>query len=252
MPHTSDTRILGYEPLLSPAALLEELPLGPAEADMVERSRSEVRAVLDGEDDRLLVVAGPCSVHDPAAGLDYARAAGRAARGARGGPARGHAGLLREAAHGDRLEGPDQRPRHGRHPRRAPGPAAGPAVPARRGLPGTAGRLRVAGPDHPAVHRRRRGVGCDRRADHREPGAPPARLRPVHADRVQERHRRRRAGGRGRLPGRGRGAHLLRRHPGRGGGGGHHRGQPRLPRHPAGRAARPQLRARAGAHARWR
>ena len=32
MPHTSDTRILGYEPLLSPAALLEELPLGPAEA----------------------------------------------------------------------------------------------------------------------------------------------------------------------------------------------------------------------------
>ena len=73
MPHTSDTRILGYEPLLSPAALLEELPLGPAESDMVERSRSEVRAVLDGEDDRLLVVAGPCSVHDPAAGLDYAR-----------------------------------------------------------------------------------------------------------------------------------------------------------------------------------
>ena len=73
MPHTSDTRILGYEPLLSPAALLEELPLGAAESDMVERSRSEVRAVLDGEDDRLLVVAGPCSVHDPAAGLDYAR-----------------------------------------------------------------------------------------------------------------------------------------------------------------------------------
>ena len=72
MPHTSDTRILGYEPLLSPAALLEELPLGPAEAEMVERSRAEVRAVLDGEDDRLLVVAGPCSVHDPAAGLDYA------------------------------------------------------------------------------------------------------------------------------------------------------------------------------------
>ena len=32
MPHTSDTRILGYEPLLSPAALLEELPLRPAEA----------------------------------------------------------------------------------------------------------------------------------------------------------------------------------------------------------------------------
>ncbi len=72
MPHTSDTRILGYEPLLSPAALLEELPLAAAAADEVARSRAEVRAVLDGEDDRLLVVAGPCSVHDPAAGLDYA------------------------------------------------------------------------------------------------------------------------------------------------------------------------------------
>ena len=73
MPHTSDTRILGYEPLLSPAALLEELPLAAAAADQVAKSRAEVRAVLDGEDDRLLVVAGPCSVHDPAAGLDYAR-----------------------------------------------------------------------------------------------------------------------------------------------------------------------------------
>jgi 3-deoxy-7-phosphoheptulonate synthase len=73
MPHTSDTRILGYEPLLSPAALLDELPLAASAADGVARSRAEVRAVLDGEDDRLLVVAGPCSVHDPVAGLDYAR-----------------------------------------------------------------------------------------------------------------------------------------------------------------------------------
>lgn len=73
MPHTSDTRVLRYEPLLAPAALLEELPLGRDEAGMVERSRAEVQAVLDGVDDRLLVVAGPCSVHDPAAGLEYAR-----------------------------------------------------------------------------------------------------------------------------------------------------------------------------------
>ena len=79
MPHTSDTRILGYEPLLSPAALLEELPLGPAEADMVERSRAEVRAVLDGEDDRLVVVVGPCSVHDPAAGRTTPAASPRGA-----------------------------------------------------------------------------------------------------------------------------------------------------------------------------
>ena len=73
MPPTSDVRVLGYEPLLAPEALLAELPLGSREADLVELSRAEVRAVLDGADDRLLVVAGPCSVHDPAAALDYAR-----------------------------------------------------------------------------------------------------------------------------------------------------------------------------------
>ena len=72
MSRVRDTRIVGYEPLLSPAALLAELPLGEAEAQTVERTRTEVRAVLDGTDDRLLVVTGPCSVHDPKAALDYA------------------------------------------------------------------------------------------------------------------------------------------------------------------------------------
>ena len=72
MPRTGDTRITGYEPLLSPAALLDELPLTDDAAATVERTRAEVRAVLDGSDDRLLVIAGPCSVHDPAAALDYA------------------------------------------------------------------------------------------------------------------------------------------------------------------------------------
>jgi 3-deoxy-7-phosphoheptulonate synthase len=72
MPRTRDTRITGYEPLLSPAALLDELPLTEPAGRTVERTRAEVRAVLDGRDDRLLVVAGPCSVHDPAAALDYA------------------------------------------------------------------------------------------------------------------------------------------------------------------------------------
>ena len=72
MPRVSDTRVVAYEPLLSPAALLDEFPLDDAREAAVERSRAEVRAVLDGADDRLLVVSGPCSVHDPAAGLDYA------------------------------------------------------------------------------------------------------------------------------------------------------------------------------------
>jgi 3-deoxy-7-phosphoheptulonate synthase len=77
MSRVSDTRVVAYEPLLTPAALLDELPLDGAMAATVERSRAEVQAVLDGADDRLLVVVGPCSVHDPVAALDYA---GRLAR----------------------------------------------------------------------------------------------------------------------------------------------------------------------------
>jgi len=68
----ADTHIVGYEQLISPTALLDELPLSEEAAASVARSRDEVRAVLDGSDDRLLVIAGPCSVHDPAAALDYA------------------------------------------------------------------------------------------------------------------------------------------------------------------------------------
>ena len=71
--HTSDTRILDYEPLLAPAALLQELPLGEARATTIEQGRADVRAVLEMAEDRLLVVVGPCSVHDPMAALDYAR-----------------------------------------------------------------------------------------------------------------------------------------------------------------------------------
>jgi 3-deoxy-7-phosphoheptulonate synthase len=73
MRHTSDTRVVRYEPLLAPAALLDELPLDDQPGNTVERSRGEVRSVLDMADDRLLVVVGPCSVHDPAAAMDYAQ-----------------------------------------------------------------------------------------------------------------------------------------------------------------------------------
>src|SRR3984957_5667260 len=72
MSRVTDTMIVGYEPLLSPAALFLEQPLGDAQSQTVEATRAEVRAVLDGADDRLLVVTGPCSVHDPKAALEYA------------------------------------------------------------------------------------------------------------------------------------------------------------------------------------
>jgi 3-deoxy-7-phosphoheptulonate synthase len=69
----SDQRIERIVELVAPKALLGELPLGEERARAVVRGREEVVAVLDRDDDRLLVVVGPCSVHDPVAALDYAQ-----------------------------------------------------------------------------------------------------------------------------------------------------------------------------------
>lgn len=69
---TSNLRVNRFEALPTPREVIDELPLTAAHTAVVERGRSDVRAILDGLDDRLLVVVGPCSIHDPAAGLDYA------------------------------------------------------------------------------------------------------------------------------------------------------------------------------------
>jgi len=73
MPRTSDLRIESYRALLPPAILLEEIPLGERGSETVARGRADVARVLRGEDDRLVVIVGPCSIHDPAAGLEYGR-----------------------------------------------------------------------------------------------------------------------------------------------------------------------------------
>jgi 3-deoxy-7-phosphoheptulonate synthase len=68
-----ETRSLACAPVLPPARLLKELPLPGHAAARVQAARSAIRAVFTGADDRLVVVVGPCAVHDPAAALDYAR-----------------------------------------------------------------------------------------------------------------------------------------------------------------------------------
>ena len=68
-----DLRIENLRPLLSPAILMEELPATDAVSEVVVRGRAEVSAILRGDDDRLLLVVGPCSVHDPKAALEYAQ-----------------------------------------------------------------------------------------------------------------------------------------------------------------------------------
>ncbi len=70
---TSNLRISEFTALPTPQELIAELPLDARGSDVVGRGRDEVRAILDGVDDRLLVIVGPCSIHDPKAGLEYAR-----------------------------------------------------------------------------------------------------------------------------------------------------------------------------------
>ncbi len=69
---TDDLRIQNLRPLIPPAILMEELPLGEESSRTVAEGRARIQAVLRGQDDRLVVVVGPCSIHDPKAALEYA------------------------------------------------------------------------------------------------------------------------------------------------------------------------------------
>jgi 3-deoxy-7-phosphoheptulonate synthase len=67
-----DTRIVQAKPLITPWVLADELPLLESQAALVARAREQIGAVLAGREPRLLVIAGPCSVHDPKALLEFA------------------------------------------------------------------------------------------------------------------------------------------------------------------------------------
>jgi len=68
-----DVRIGAVRPLISPALLLDELPVSPPVQALVEGCRAEIADVLHGRDDRLVVVVGPCSIHDHDQAMEYAR-----------------------------------------------------------------------------------------------------------------------------------------------------------------------------------
>jgi 3-deoxy-7-phosphoheptulonate synthase len=70
---TDDIRIGAVRPLITPALLEEKLPVPNAARLLVERSRAALSSVLHGHDDRLIVVVGPCSIHDHEQALEYAR-----------------------------------------------------------------------------------------------------------------------------------------------------------------------------------
>lgn len=70
---TDDTRISAVRPLISPALLQDELPVSAEIQTLVEDSRARIADVLHGRDDRLVLVVGPCSIHDHAQAMEYAR-----------------------------------------------------------------------------------------------------------------------------------------------------------------------------------
>lgn len=72
-PETRDVRIASIRPIFTPAALLSMLPLGEDDSNIVSETRHEIESMLHTESlEKLLVVVGPCSIHDPIAALEYA------------------------------------------------------------------------------------------------------------------------------------------------------------------------------------
>ena len=77
---TDDLRIGGLRPLIPPAILMEELPLSERASETVTRARKGAARTLRGDDDRLLAIVGPCSIHDAKAALEYGALLGEAAK----------------------------------------------------------------------------------------------------------------------------------------------------------------------------
>ena len=69
---TDNLRIVGTQEVLPPAKLHLELPITDAASETVFNARAQTQAILQGEDDRLVVIVGPCSIHDPEAAREYA------------------------------------------------------------------------------------------------------------------------------------------------------------------------------------
>src|SRR5574341_1481024 len=73
MQRTEDLNVVALDVMPTPDEIKAKLPLTDRVAETVLAGRRAVEAILDGRDSRLFAVVGPCSIHDPVAGLDYAR-----------------------------------------------------------------------------------------------------------------------------------------------------------------------------------
>ena len=71
-PETMDINIRQLDPIPAPRSFINDIQLTDAQLDVVAQSRNRIRDILHGRDSRLLVIVGPCSIHDPKAALEYA------------------------------------------------------------------------------------------------------------------------------------------------------------------------------------
>lgn len=72
MGKTDNLRIKAVRPIIPPLLLIKELPFNHKVANLIYNTRNLIQAIIQGKDDRLLVVVGPCSIHDPKAAIEYA------------------------------------------------------------------------------------------------------------------------------------------------------------------------------------
>lgn len=107
-PNTDDLRIKEIKELVPPSHIFREFPVGVQAAQTTFDGRQAIHRILHGADDRLLVVIGPCSIHDVEMALDYAKRLQKELPRFEGSADR-DAGLFREAADYRGLEGVDQR-----------------------------------------------------------------------------------------------------------------------------------------------
>ena len=72
-PDLYDANVIQTQPLPAPTELIEEFPVSKELGNFIRTGRNEIHDILTGKDNRLLIISGPCSIHDTDAGLDYAR-----------------------------------------------------------------------------------------------------------------------------------------------------------------------------------
>jgi len=70
---TDDVRIKEIEEVIAPKSIIDEIPISPKVSELVFNTRENIRKIIHGLDDRLLLIVGPCSIHDPEAAMDYAK-----------------------------------------------------------------------------------------------------------------------------------------------------------------------------------